>query len=60
MDCVFFQGLRFTLIKKDQGLGFRLEFEISRQRRNLLKKERKRKRKENSRKKVGDIERSLP
>ena len=28
---VFFQGLRFILIKKDRGLRLSLEFEISRQ-----------------------------
>ena len=45
MDCVFFQGLRLSLIKKDLRLGFALEFGISRLREKSLKERMKRKKK---------------
>ena len=44
MDCVFFQGWRLSLIKKDLRLGFALEFGISRLREKSLKERMKERR----------------
>ena len=45
MDCVFFQGWRLSLIKKDLRLGFTLEFGISKLREKSLKERMKERRK---------------
>ena len=44
MDCVFFQGWRLSLIKKDLRLGFALEFGILKEK--SFKERRKYKRRE--------------